>query len=81
MKRTSEITRRAFIEAGMVGSAATVLATRAIAAEKPLGAVRLGVIGVGGRGTGLLETALLFPGVEVRAVWTWLRPGPSRPSR
>ena len=68
MKRTSKIARRAFIEAGLVGGAATLLGPRAIAADKPLGTVRLGVIGVGGRGTGLLETALALPGVEVRAV-------------
>ena len=52
----------------MVGGAATVLGPMAIAADKPLDSVRLGIIGVGGRGTGLLETALAVPGVEVRAV-------------
>ena len=64
----------------MVGGTATVLGPRTIAADKPLGTVRLGVIGVGGRGTGLLETAFLFPGVDVRAVCDVVAPGPSRPS-
>ena len=40
----------------------------AIAADKPLDTVRLGIIGIGGRGTGLLETALAVSGVDVRAV-------------
>jgi predicted dehydrogenase len=68
MEPVAGITRRAFIEAGMVGGVATVLGPAAIAAGKPVETVRLGVIGVGGRGTGLLETALAVPGVEVRAL-------------
>ena len=63
-----QITRRTFIEVGMAGGAATVLGPRATAADKPPGTVRLGMIGVGGRGTGLLETALAVPGVDVCAV-------------
>lgn len=46
------------------------LATESIANMKfnPTGAVRLGIIGVGGRGSGLLSDLLAIDGVEVRAV-------------
>lgn len=60
------ISRRAMLKAG--ATAAVAAAGRsAVAADLPK-AVRVGVIGVGGRGTGLLQTVLLFPGVEVAAV-------------
>ena len=68
MKRRSKVTRRVFVETGVVAGAAIALSRTTIAAHNPLPTARLGVIGVGGRGTALLQTALLLPGVEVRAV-------------
>ena len=70
----SETSRREMLKmalaasAAMVASRATFLwgdATRAAEGGKP---VRLGFIGVGDRGTGLLRIALRFPDVQVPAV-------------
>jgi len=70
--------RRHFLQAGLL--AAT---TAAIGAENLLSSdrVRLGVIGTGSRGTGLLQTLLLFPEVEIRAVCDVLRPRATQASR
>jgi len=40
----------------------------AFAREKPMSAVRVGVIGVGGRGSGHVRNLLLIPGVQLKAV-------------
>lgn len=62
---TGDITRRGFMGA----SAATLgLALGAGAAEPAGRAVRVGVVGVGNRGTSLMRALLQLPGVEVPAV-------------
>lgn len=70
MSTATDMERRAFLQTGVAVGAA--LAVDRALAQAPGAAgpapVRLGVIGVGGRGTGLLQTALLLPGVEVHAV-------------
>ncbi len=58
--------RRAFLKTNLTAGA-VLAADRAAAADEPK-PVRLGLIGAGGRGTSLLQTLLLFPGVEVPAV-------------
>lgn len=56
--------RRTFLQE-MAGLAAV----RAFAAQtKPLTTVRVGIVGVGGRGTGHVRNLLRIPGVEVKAV-------------
>lgn len=60
--------RRAFLKGSVAIGTAMALGPVLAQNETAPGPVRLGVIGVGGRGTGLLQTALQFPGVEVRAV-------------
>jgi len=68
MSTTTDIERRAFLKGSVaVGTALAMSQALAQAEPKPQ-SVRLGVIGVGGRGTGLLQTALQIPGVEVHAV-------------
>jgi len=62
--------RRAFLRSSVAVGAA-LAAERALAQAPGAGGtapLRLGVVGVGGRGTGLLQTALLFPDVAVPAV-------------
>ncbi|MCP4639668.1 MAG: Gfo/Idh/MocA family oxidoreductase, partial [bacterium] len=67
MSDRENVTRRDFIRTGAVAGAAAALATtRSHAAEpKP---VRIGFVGVGRRGTHLLDTLLQLPGVEIPAV-------------
>jgi predicted dehydrogenase len=58
--------RRSFLKTSFAAAAALgTLSALASAREKR---VRLGIIGTGSRGTGLLQTLLLFPHVEIRAV-------------
>jgi hypothetical protein len=61
------ITRRGFLQ---MGAAAGLTATwvRAGGSQQPVKTLRLGVIGVGGRGTYLLTVALGFDAVEVSAI-------------
>jgi len=62
MHHPTVVPRRGFLQA----ASAAVLAPDALrAAERP---VRVGAIGTGGRGTGLLGVLLTIPGVEVPAV-------------
>ncbi len=66
MKDRSEVSRRSFVK-----SQAAVLAAGAPAllpAQSPNEKVRVGVIGVGGRGTALLRRILKSPNVEVAAI-------------
>ena len=60
----TSVTRRNFIHAGAGLAASSLLAT-SDAAEKP---VRVGIVGVGNRGTSLLKNFLDLPGVEVPAI-------------
>jgi predicted dehydrogenase len=62
------ITRRQFLGTAAATSAGLVLGKGLFAGEEPMKTIRLGVIGVGARGTFLMATALDFPDVEVRAV-------------
>ncbi len=70
MTRNRSTLRRNFLKAGMAAAAGLMIApartaSSAIAAEKP---VRIGSVGVGGRGTALLANLLTMKGVEVPAV-------------
>jgi len=60
------VDRREFLRAGVAAGAAVGLGSKAIGRERS-GPVRVGVIGVGGRGTHLLRLAL-SAGVEVPAI-------------
>ena len=66
MTCSSRYTRRAFLQTSLLATAAA--ATGRVAGDSSPPAVRIGMIGLGGRGSGLLQTLLLFPGVEIRAV-------------
>jgi hypothetical protein len=66
MNDRAGVTRRSFLKTGMAATA--VLATGGAAAEQKPHTVRVGLIGLGGRGSGLLGNLLQFPGVEIRAV-------------
>jgi predicted dehydrogenase len=57
--------RRDFLRVGATGLAAGLAAEALAQGAAPL---RLAVIGTGGRGTGLLQVALTFPGLEVPAL-------------
>jgi predicted dehydrogenase len=60
------LTRRSFLKTSLVAAAAVVAGgAKAESRGKP---IRLGMIGMGARGSGLLENLFLFPEVEVRAV-------------
>lgn len=63
------MTRRKFMEVGAVGAGMLAVGVTHLEAQeaqqKPL---RVGFIGVGGRGGGLLQTALGLPGVEIVAI-------------
>ena len=67
---TEDVGRRDFLKAGVVAAAGATLAAPlpAQAPGETDRTVRIGFIGVGGRGTGLLGTILRLPGVEVPAV-------------
>ena len=67
---TKKIARREFITnsaaaAGVAVAGSLVRSARATEADKP---VRLGFVGVGGRGSGLMRTVLTMKGVTVPAV-------------
>ena len=68
----SEITRRQAIQAALGAGAALALSRASIAAAAQASEggkkVRIGFIGVGDRGTGLLRITLRFPDIEVPAV-------------
>jgi predicted dehydrogenase len=68
MKDTSGMTRRDFVRAGVAAGTAAALATPAATAQESLKPVRIGVVGVGRRGTFLVQTLLDLPGVEINAV-------------
>ncbi len=68
-----EIDRRAFLEAAAGGAAGAAGAWLAAAPALLRGAeearaVRIGLIGAGGRGKGLLDTLLAIGGIEVPAI-------------
>ena len=61
----NEIPRRGFLQAAGAAAAASVLPGAQASAETP---VRIGIVGVGNRGTSLLKNLLDLPGVEVTAL-------------
>jgi predicted dehydrogenase len=64
-----EITRRAFVQRSAMAAAMAGLGAAAGTAEEyTLKPVRVGLVGVGNRGTALLNTLLSLPGVSVPAV-------------
>jgi len=66
MKRNTGVTRRGFIQAG--AGAAVAFGAASALETKDAPRVRVGVVGVGNRGTHLVRTLLQIPGVEVNAV-------------
>ncbi|MHB0998461.1 MAG: Gfo/Idh/MocA family oxidoreductase [Armatimonadota bacterium] len=65
---SGKITRRQFLATGAAVSAGLMLGGRLLADTKPVSKVRVGAVGVGARGTFLLDTMLAFPDVEVPAI-------------
>src|SRR5690606_1724248 len=61
-----EISRRRFMQSGLAAGAAVGLA--GVAREEDVAPVRIGMVGVGNRGTFLLQTLLSIPGVTIPAV-------------
>jgi predicted dehydrogenase len=66
MHERFRVTRRSFLKTSLLATA-TLAAGRASAEDKPP-LVRVGIIGTGARGSGLLENLLQFPAVQCRAV-------------
>ena len=68
MIRNHTILRRDFLTAGATAAAGVILAPGAMLAAETEKPVRIGIVGVGGRGTGLLEILLTMQGIEVPAI-------------
>lgn len=68
MQQTSSMTRREFVRAGAVAGSALALGSGLTMAQDVSAPVRIGIVGVGNRGTGLTNTLLQLPDVEIRAV-------------
>ena len=68
MNTTPSMSRRNFMQAAAAAGTTAALSQAEARDEAPGSAVRVGIVGVGNRGTHLLRTALQLPGVEVRAV-------------
>lgn len=66
--RKAAITRRQFVQTGIAAGATAAFASHLHAEEPALKPVRIGVVGVGSRGTYLLKTLLELPAVEINAV-------------
>ena len=66
MRDPQRVTRRSFLKTSAVAAAGLVIGG-ASAENKPQ-QVRIGMIGMGSRGNGLLGNLLQFPGVEIHAV-------------
>lgn len=63
----NDVSRRTFMQSSLAAGAAIGMSSMA-GAEEPLAPVRIGIVGVGSRGTFLLKTLLSIPGVEINAV-------------
>jgi predicted dehydrogenase len=68
MDTTNAFTRRTFLHTAAAVAAGTALTRATTVGSEPDRPVRIGIVGAGGRGTGLLRTMLQFPGVQVPAV-------------
>ncbi len=60
------VNRRSFLKTSLAAGAA--IAVVGVARAESIKPVRMGIIGTGSRGTSLLQTLLVFPGVEFHAV-------------
>ena len=65
MRKRHGLSRRGFIQAGAAAGTAALLTGAAAEEDKPVTAVRVGIVGVGNRGTHLLNTMLQLPDVAV----------------
>lgn len=63
-----QYSRRTFIQTATTAAAATLLTQRVVNAASPDENILCGVIGVGGRGTQVMEAAYQVPGVRVAAL-------------
>ncbi|MHB8898067.1 MAG: Gfo/Idh/MocA family protein [Thermoguttaceae bacterium] len=68
MPVTNAFTRRDFLHAAATVTAGAALTRTMAAGGESQRPVRIGMVGIGSRGTGLLNTMLQFPGVQVPAV-------------
>jgi Glycosyl hydrolase 109, C-terminal domain/Oxidoreductase family, NAD-binding Rossmann fold/TAT (twin-arginine translocation) pathway signal sequence len=68
MGDTTDISRRNFMQAAAAAGTMAAVASAQVQETDAPRPVRVGIVGVGSRGTHLLKTALQLPGVEVRAV-------------
>ena len=68
MATADAVSRREFLQAGTVAATAAALNPVHGATGDAPKVARIGIVGVGGRGTGLLRTMLTLPGVAVPAV-------------
>ena len=68
MHRSGNLTRRSFLDKATKVAVASTLTGTVAGSEEPSGTARIGMVGVGSRGTGLLTRMLSFPGVQVPAV-------------
>lgn len=72
MRRRSSVSRRRFMRAGLAAAGGialgAVVPSTVLGQQSPSHQVTLGVIGTGGRGSGLLSEAAGYPGAKVLAV-------------
>lgn len=68
MANQDTVSRRTFLQATTSLAAGAALSNSKVSSAEPSRTARIGVVGVGSRGTGLLSRMLLLPGVEVPAV-------------
>ena len=64
VKSTSELTRRSFVKTPAFALGGPAL----LSSQSPSDQLRVGIIGVGGRGTSLLRRIVLSPGVKLVAI-------------
>ena len=68
MKHRTALTRRQFVQGSAAVGAGLAFGARGASSEASARPVRVGVVGVGSRGTHLLSVLLTLPGVDVNAV-------------
>ncbi len=68
MATADVFSRRSFLHAATAAAAGAALTSKLARGGEPDRTLRIGMVGVGGRGTGLLSTMLQFSGVQVPAV-------------